>query len=96
VVASFALSETARTMLLMFAGLANVLMIGALNRLQYVMQSVLTDIRAYDRKHAVGGNYTIVRIFSALLAMTAIGSFVASCHPSTYFIKQAGAAKASD
>lgn len=92
-VASFALSETARTMLLIFAGLADILMIGALIRLRFVMQSVLKDIRAYDGKHAVGGNYIIVGIFSALLAMTAIGSFVASCHPGAYFTKPASPAK---
>lgn len=57
------------------------------------MQSVLTDIRAYDGKHAVSGNYIIVCIFSALLAMTAIGSFVVSCDPGAYFAKQCGAAK---
>lgn len=95
-VASFALSETARTMLLIFAGAADMLMIGALIRLRYVMQSVLADIRAYDGKQAVGGNYIIVGIFSALLAMTAIGSFAASCHPGAYFTKQAGTAKAGN
>ena len=59
-VASFALSESARTMLLVFAGLANLLMIGALIRLRWVMQSVLRDIRSYDGKHRIGGNYIIV------------------------------------
>lgn len=93
-VASFALSAGARSLLLMFAGIANVLMIGALIRLRFVMQSVLTDIRAYDGKHAVGGNYIIVGIFSLMLAMTAIGSFVASCNPGAYFTKTATAAKA--
>lgn len=92
-VASFALSAGARSMLLMFAGIANVLMIGALIRLRFVMQSVLNDIRAYDGKHAVSGNYIIVGVFSALLAMTAIGSFVASCHPEAYFTKPAALAK---
>jgi len=82
-------------MLLVFAGLANVLMIGALIRLRWVMQSVLRDIRSYDGKHRIGGNYIIVGIFSALLAMTAFGSFVVSCHPAAYFIKTA-AAKAAD
>lgn len=86
-VASFALSESGRTMLLIFAGLANVLMIGALIRLRFVMQGVLRDIRAYDSKHAVGGSYIIVGIFSVLLAMTATGSFVVSCHPGDYFTK---------
>lgn len=94
-VASFPLSEAARTMLLVFAGLANVLMIGALIRLRWVMQSVLRDIRSYDGKHRIGGNYIIVGIFSALLAITAFGSFVASCHPAAYFSITA-AAKAAD
>ena len=92
-VASFALTETARTMLLIFAGLANVLMVGALIRLRFVMQSVLEDIRGYDGKHAVGGNYIIVSIFSALLAMTAIGSFVAGCNPEAYFTEPSAPAK---
>jgi hypothetical protein len=87
--ASFALSDAARTMLLVFAGLANLLMIGALIRLRWVMQSVLTDIRGYDKKHKVGGNYIIVGIFSLLLLMTAFGSFVASCNPGAYFTRPA-------
>jgi hypothetical protein len=86
-VASFALSESARAMLLVFAGLANLLMIGALIRLRWIMQSVLADIRCYDGKHRVGGNYIIVGIFSLLLLMTAIGSFVASRNPGAYFTK---------
>lgn len=94
-VASFALSDSARTMLLVFAGLANLLMIGALIRLRWVMQSVLRDVRSYDGKQRIGGNYIIVGIFSALLAMTAFGSFVASCHPAAYFTKTA-AGKAAD
>ena len=63
-------------------------MIGALVRLRWVMRSVLADIRDYDRKRAVGGNFIIVGIFSALLLMTAIGSFVASWHPAAHFTKQ--------
>lgn len=49
-VASFAISNSARAMLLVFACLANLLMVGALIRLRWVMQSVLRDIRAYDGK----------------------------------------------
>ncbi len=90
-VASFALSDAARSMLLVFAGLANLLMIGALIRLRWVMQSVLTDIRGYDDKTKVGGNYIIVGVFSLLLLMTAIGSFVASCNPGAHFTKPASA-----
>lgn len=90
-VASFALSDAGRSMLLVFAGLVNLLMIGALVRLRWVMQSVLTDIRDYDDKIKVGGNYIIVGIFSLLLLMTAIGSFVASRNPGAYFTKPAAA-----
>jgi hypothetical protein len=86
-VASFALSDAARSMLLLFACAANLLMIGALVRLRWVMQRVLEDIRAYDGKPQTKGNYTIVRIFSALLLITAGVSAVAACHPSQYFIK---------
>ena len=90
-VASFALSDSARTMLLVFAGLANLLMIGALIRLRWVMQSVLRDIRSYDGKHRIGGNYIIVAIFSTLLAMTAFGSFITGSHSTAYFTKTAAA-----
>jgi hypothetical protein len=86
-VATFAISNSGRSMLLVFAGLANLLMIGALIRLRWVMQNVLRDIRAYDGKHAVGGNFIIVGIFSTLLLMTAIGSLAAACQPSAYFTR---------
>lgn len=91
-VASFEISVSARLMLLTFAGLANLIMIGALIRLRLVMQSVLRDIRNYDNKHAIGGNFWIVGLFSALLLLAAIGSFIASCDPAAYFIKSPAAA----
>ncbi|NYF33820.1 hypothetical protein [Sphingopyxis sp. JAI108] len=90
-VASFALSNSARSMLLIFSCLANLLMIGALIRLRWIMQSVLRDIRSYDGKRFVGGNYIIVGIFSALLFMTAAGSLVAACNPAAYFTKSPNA-----
>lgn len=86
-VASFALSTSARSMLLVFACLANLLMIGALVRLRRVMQQVLEDIRDYDGKRHTKGDYTIVKIFSAMLFFTAIGSGIAACNPAAYFIK---------
>lgn len=87
-VASFELSDGARSMLLRFAGTSNLLMIVALIRLRYVMQRVLTDIRAYDRKSSVGGNYYIVGVFCLLLLAAAAVSFTASWAPSTYFTKK--------
>ena len=86
-VASFALSTSARSMLLVFACLANLLMIGALVRLRWVMQEVLDDIRDYNGKHRTKGNYTIVGIFSTMLLFTAIGSGIAACNPAAYFTK---------
>ena len=86
-VASFALSTSARSMLLVFACLANLLMIGALVRLRWVMQQVLEDIRDYDGKRRTKGDYTIVKIFSAMLLFTAIGSGIAACNPAAYFTK---------
>jgi hypothetical protein len=94
-VASFALSNAARSMLLLFACIANLLMIGALVRLRWVMQQVLRDIRGYDGKPQTKGNYTIVGIFSALLLLTAVISAVAACHPGKYFSEQV-TAKAED
>lgn len=86
-VASFALSNSARSMLLAFACLANLLMIGALVRLRWVMQQVLEDIRDYDGKRRTNGNYTIVKIFTAMLLFAAIGSAIAAIQPAAYFTK---------
>lgn len=71
-VASFDLSPSARSMLLIFAGIAKLLMIGALVRLRLVMQSVLRDIRRLDALHKISFDFTIVILFSSLLAMAAI------------------------
>lgn len=94
-VASFDMSTGARSMLLIFAGLANLIMIGALVRLRLVMQSVLTDIRRLDNLHKIRFDFTIVILFSLLLLMAAIGSFVAGACPQKYFTKGATAAGAS-
>jgi hypothetical protein len=94
-VASFALSDAARSLLLWFACIANFLMIGALFRLRWVMQRVLEDIRTYDGKPQTKRNYIIVGIFSTLLLFTGGVSAVAACHPGKYFIKQT-AIKAED
>ncbi|MUZ74489.1 hypothetical protein GOZ90_17510 [Agrobacterium vitis] len=88
-VGSFDISDRARTMLLVFAGISNLLMIIALIRLRYVMQKVLADIRSYDGKGKIGGNFIIVGTFCALLLFAAVGSFVTSCAPSAYFTKNA-------
>lgn len=88
-VGSFDISDRARSMLLIFAGISNLLMIIALIRLRYVMQKVLADIRSYDGKGKIGGNFIIVGTFCTLLLLAAVGSFVTSCGPSAYFTKNA-------
>lgn len=85
--ASFEINNQARSLLLIFAGVANCLMIAALIRLRIVMQKVLKDIRSYDGKPRIGGNFTIVGLFSALLLMAALGSFYVSIRPQDYFTK---------
>ncbi|TMV04501.1 hypothetical protein [Brucella haematophila] len=88
-VGSFEVSDRARSMLLIFAGISNLLMIIALIRLRYVMQKVLADIRSYDGKGKIGGNFIIVGTFCMLLLFAAVGSFVTSWGPSAYFTKSA-------
>ncbi|MEI9425734.1 hypothetical protein O7A70_31940 [Mesorhizobium sp. Cs1299R1N1] len=90
-VASFEISDRARSMLLVFAGISNLLMIIALIRRRYVMQRVLADIRSYDGKGEIGRNFIIVGTFCALLLFAALGSFVTSCGPAAYFTNKAGA-----
>lgn len=90
-VASFALSDSARSMLLIFASFSNLLMIGALFRLRWVMQQVLNDVRNYDGKRPTKGNYTIVGIFSAMLLISAVGSGIAAGSPAAYFTKSPAA-----
>lgn len=94
-VASFDMSTGARSMLLIFAGLANLIMIAALVRLRLVMQSVLTDIRRLDNLHKIKFDFTIVILFSLLLLMAAIGSLAAGACPQKYFTKGAAAAPPS-
>ncbi len=84
-VASLALSAAARSDLLRFAGLADLLMIVALFRLRWVMARVQERIRALDGGKASKVNYVIVCIFAVLLALAAFGSFRASGDLPGYF-----------
>jgi hypothetical protein len=95
-VASFDLTSTARSWLLIFAGAANLLMIAALYRLRFVMQGIMERIQKLDKRPDPRWNYFIVTCFALLLSTAAIGSFVASSDPSRYFSRagQSGAARA--
>jgi hypothetical protein len=96
-VASFEMTGQARSWLMLFAGLANIIMIAALHRLRSVMQSLLDKIRSYDGRPAPGPNFFIVRCFSLLLLLSAAGSFAASWSPPSWFSKASVAApKASN
>jgi hypothetical protein len=93
-VASFELSTAARSALLAFVGIANLLMIAALYRLRFVMHRIMDRIQNLDRRPDPKWNYFIVSCFSLLLLVAAIGSFVASCDPGRYFTRAAqGAAE---
>lgn len=85
-VASFDMSGMARSRLLLFAAIANVVMIAALIRLRYVMQKIQNEIRRHDGRPEIGPNYFIVSCFSLLLLIAAVGSAMASCRPAAYFM----------
>jgi hypothetical protein len=91
-VANFDLTEPARRSLLIFAVVADLLMIVALVRLRYVMEGVQKEIRALDGRSTLGPNYIIVGVFSILLGFAAVGSGLACVQPSAYFAKQPKAA----
>jgi hypothetical protein len=84
--ASMHIPPDAQTWILRFVAAANVLMILALWRLRFVMDSHFERIRQYDGRPSPGRKYIIVRCFSALLALAAIGSLVASLHPSQWLL----------
>ena len=88
-VASFDLTDQARSGLLVFAGLADLIMIAALIRLRYVMETMRGRICAFDGRPSPKGNFFTVGLMSLLLLIVALGSFTASCNPSAWFAKAA-------
>lgn len=88
-VASFDMSGMARSRLLLFAAIANVVMIAALFRLRFVMHKIQNQIRTHDGRPKIGPNFFIVSCFSLLLLIAAVGSVMASCRPDAYFMKGA-------
>lgn len=84
-VASLSLIEAARVGLLVFAGLANFIMIVALYRLRYVMQRIQDQIRTRDGRDVIGPNYVIVTCFAVLLLAAACGSLWAASMPERVF-----------
>lgn len=84
-VASLDLTHDARVWILRFAAVANILMIVALYRLRSVMQRILVKIASYDNRPIGRRNYIIVTCFAALLAVAALGSWMASLDPNAWF-----------
>jgi len=88
-VASFDMTNAARSWLMLFASLANLIMIAALYRLRHVMQTLLIKIKDYDGRPAPGPNFFIVSCFALLLLLAAAGSFAAASNPAHWFNKAA-------
>ena len=86
VAASFHISPDGQSWILRFVAAANVLMIIALWRLRFVMEGQFQRIQAYDGRSSSNTKYVIVLCFSVLLALAAIGSAVASCHPGQWLL----------
>ncbi len=94
-VANFELTEPARRALLVFAVVADLLMIIALIRLRFVMEGVQKEIRRLDGRSSIGPNFTIVGVFSILLGLAAFGSGLACVHPNAFFTKQSSPSPAA-
>jgi hypothetical protein len=92
-VASFDLTNDARSWFLIFAACANLIMIAALFRLRFVMQRIMNRIQELDGRPDPRWNYFIVTCFSLLLLLAAFGSAMASCRPEAYFAKAAAPAQ---
>jgi hypothetical protein len=85
-VASLPLTIAARSGLLVFAGLANLIMTVALYRLRYVMQRIQDQIRERDGRAGIGLNYMIVTCFASLLLIAALGSLWAAARLGEVFV----------
>ena len=88
-VASLELTNHARTLILEFAALANLIMIAALIRLRIVMERQRRGIARLDQRDSPGLNFFTVGMMSLLLLLVAGGSWTASRDPTAWFAKAA-------
>nr|NUR36591.1 hypothetical protein [Sphingomonas sp.] len=88
-VASLDLTNHARTLILEFAALANLIMIAALIRLRIIMESQRQGIARLDQRVSPGLNFFTVGMMSLLLLLVAGGSWTASRDPAAWFAKAA-------
>ena len=82
------LTDLARSRLLEFAGVADLLVIVALFRLRSVLVGIQRRIRAMNQGAPSRVNYVVVLVTSALLAMAGVGSLAAENRPERYFGQQ--------
>jgi len=85
-VASLELSSSTQRGILLFAVLANAIMIVGIWRLRSVMESLLGQIREFDGSKASGQPRLIQFAFQLLLASAAAGALAASFSPETHFL----------
>jgi hypothetical protein len=88
-VASLDLTNHARTLILEFAAVANLIMIAALIRLRIIMETQRQKICKLDHRSSPGFNFFTVGMMSLLLLLVAGGSWVASRDPAAWFAKAA-------
>jgi hypothetical protein len=88
-VASLDLTNHARSLILEFAAVANVIMIAALIRLRIIMETQRQKICKLDHRDSPGFNFFTVGMMSLLLLIAAGGSWIASRDPAAWFTKAA-------
>lgn len=89
--ASAALSDLARSRLLVFTGVSDLLVIVALFRMRSILASLQLRIRELDGSAPSRVNYIVVMVFSLILAAAGAGSLMASGSPESYFRPPAAA-----
>lgn len=83
--ATFKLSPAGQSCILVFAAVANALMIAAMYRLRFVIFGLQKQIAVYDGQPTSKNPFTTVTLMSVILAFSALGSlWVAAC-PGHYF-----------
>lgn len=83
--ANAALSDLARSRLLLFAGISDLLVIVALFRMRSILASLQLRIRDLEGGALSRVNYIVVVVFSLILAAAGVGSLMASASPERYF-----------
>lgn len=87
-VASLDLGISAQRGVLVFAVLANLVMVVGLWRLRSVMQALLIDIHAFQGTTAPGRARLIQYLFQGLLLFAAPGAFLAAIDPQQHFTRK--------